>query len=108
MTGTSAWREHRAWLAETIVCDGLLPWAKGFLPSGARLTDQLRRFHANGCDHVSLSAAAGSDSTVDAMTRLGLLRRELAEASDIEIAHDAACVANAKYAGRLSVSFHFQ
>jgi membrane dipeptidase len=109
MNQTRSWRDQRPWLADAIVCDGLLPWAKGFLPPGARLTDQLRRFHANGCDHISLSAAAGSDGPIDAMARLGLLRRELAEAADtIVIVHDALAIAQAKSAGRLSVSFHFQ
>lgn len=105
----SAWRAARPWLDDTIVCDGLLPWAKGFLPPGASLTRQLARFRAQGCDHVSLTAAAGSDTADDAMARLGLLRRELADAGGwIEIACDAAAIAKAKAAGRLSVSFHFQ
>jgi hypothetical protein len=53
----AAWRAERPWLAGTIVCDGLLPWANDFLPPGAKLADQLRRFHANGVDHISLTAA---------------------------------------------------
>jgi membrane dipeptidase len=108
-TGVPAWRAERSWLDDTIVCDGLLPWAKGFLPPAASLTEQLKRFHAAGCDHISLSAAAGNDTAVDAMARLGLLRRELAAASDwIDIAGDRAGIRAAKAAGRLSVSLHFQ
>lgn len=109
MTGIPAWRLERPWLGEAIVCDGLLPWAKGFLPTGARLTDQLTRFHTNGCDHISLTAAAGSEETIEAMARLGFLRRELAAMGGrVCIAHDAASIRQAKAEGRLSVSFHFQ
>jgi membrane dipeptidase len=108
-TDLPGWRSERPWLADTIVCDGLLPWAKGFLPQGASLVAQLRRFHANGCDHVSLTAAAGNDGPCEAMARLGLLRRELAAAGDrIAIAHDATAIGEAHQAGLMSVSFHFQ
>ena len=55
----AAWRAERPRLAKAIVCDGLLPWANDFLPPGAKLADQLRRFHANGVDHISLTVAAG-------------------------------------------------
>jgi membrane dipeptidase len=104
-----AWRLARPWLANTVVCDGLLPWAKGFLPADARLVDQLKRFHTNGCDHISLSVAAGSDTLVDATVRLGMLRRELEEAADwIEVAHDEKAIRASRAAGHLSVSFHFQ
>jgi membrane dipeptidase len=105
----AAWRAERPWLADTIVCDGLLPWANNFLPPGAKLADQLRRFHSNGVDHISLTAAAGREGAVEALGRLGLLRRELgAHESWISIASDEAAIADAKRNGRLSVSFHFQ
>jgi membrane dipeptidase len=105
----AAWRAERPWLADTIVCDGLLPWANNFLPPGAKLADQLRRFHANGIDHISLTAAAGREGTVEALGRLGLLRRELsAHESWISIASDDVGIESAKRNGRLSVSFHFQ
>ncbi len=105
----AAWRAERPWLADTIVCDGLLPWANNFLPPGAKLADQLRRFHANGIDHISLTAAAGREGTVEALGRLGLLRRELrAHESWISIASDDVGIESAKRIGRLSVSFHFQ
>jgi membrane dipeptidase len=71
MRSGSNWREERPWLSNTVVCDGLLPWARGFLPRGARLTDQLRRFHRSGVDHISLTAAAGGDGPIDAMAQLG-------------------------------------
>lgn len=102
------WRAERPWLADTIVCDGLLPWAKGFLPPDASLVAQLKRFHDNGCDHVSLTAAAGRDDALAALDRLGLLRREIAAANWIEIAATPDRIAAAKRAGRMSVSFHFQ
>ena len=105
----AAWRTGRPWLADTIVCDGLLPWANDFLPPGAKLADQLRRFRANGVDHISLTAAAGREGAVEALGRLGLLRRELsAQESWISIANDDAGIKGAKRDGRLSVSFHFQ
>jgi len=105
----AAWRAERPWLADTIVCDGLLPWANNFLPPGAKLADQLRRFHANGIDHISLTAAAGREGTVEALGRLGLLRRELStHESWISIASDDVGIERAKRNGKLSVSFHFQ
>ncbi|WP_186418394.1 membrane dipeptidase [Bosea sp. CS1GBMeth4] len=103
------WREARPALADAIVCDGLLPWAKAFLPPGARLGAQLARFRAQGCDHISLTVAAGADGPVEAMARLGFLRREIAAAGDwLTIAADAASIWQAKTDGKLSVSFHFQ
>jgi membrane dipeptidase len=103
------WRAERPWLADTIVCDGLLPWANDFLPPGASLAEQLRRFRANGVDHVSLTAAAGNEGTAAALARLGLLRRELREDGDwISIAGENDGILNAKANGKLSVSFHFQ
>jgi membrane dipeptidase len=108
-SATAAWRAERPWLADTIVCDGLLPWANDFLPRGAKLADQLRRFHVNGVDHISLTAAAGREGAVKALGRLGLLRRELGtHESWISIASDDAGIAGAKRSGRLSISFHFQ
>ena len=103
------WRAERPWLADTIVCDGLLPWANDFLPPGASLAEQLRRFAANGVDHVSLTAAAGNEGTAAALARLGLLRRELRAHGDfVSIAADNEGIKNAKANGKLSVSFHFQ
>jgi membrane dipeptidase len=105
----AAWRTERPWLADAIVCDGLLPWANNFLPPGAKLADQLHRFHSNGVDHISLTAAAGREGAIEALGRLGLLRRELGtQESWISIASDDAAIADAKRNGRLSVSFHFQ
>ncbi len=103
------WRAERLWLDDVTVCDGLLPWTAVFLPPGASLIDQLRRFFASGVDHVSLTAAAGDDGPAVALARIGALARELAGAGAwIEIAHDAATIAAARRAGRFSVSFHFQ
>lgn len=103
------WRRTRPELEDAIVCDGLLPWAQSFLPLGARLGEQLARFHAQGCNHISLTAAAGTDGPVEALARLGFLRREIAAAGDwLTIASDAASIRRAKAEGRLSVSFHFQ
>lgn len=105
----SAWRALYPELADAIVCDGLLPWSKTFLPPGARLEDTLRRFWMAGADHISLTAAAGSDDHTIALTRLGFLRRELRDlASWVRIASDPAAIRQAKADGLLSVSFHFQ
>jgi membrane dipeptidase len=104
-----AWRQERPWLADVPVCDGLLPWANHFLPPGADLAAQLRRFHASGVDHISLTAAAGMEGPVEAMARLGFLRRELAPHGDwLCVADDATAIRAAQRAGRMSVSFHFQ
>lgn len=105
----ASWRTERPWLADMIICDGLLPWASNFLPPGANLGEQLRRFKANGVDHISLTVAAGSEGPVDAMLRLGMLRRELRPLSSwVSIAHDREAIEIAKAKGLLSVSFHFQ
>lgn len=102
------WRAERPWLADTIVCDGLLPWANYFIPPGASLVEQLGRFHRNGCDHISLTAAAGSETAAEAIARLGLLRREIATADWIVAADTPEALRAAKQAGKLSISFHFQ
>jgi len=105
-----AWREERPWLADAPVCDGLLPWVNHFLPPGASLAAQLRRFwEAGGVDHISLTAAAGMEGPLEAMGRLGFLRRELAaHAGWVREARDPASVRAAVAEGCLSVSFHFQ
>ena len=103
------WRAERPWLDDTVVCDGLLPWTSMFLPLGADLAEQLRRFHANGVDHISLTAAAGTDDCVEAMRRLGSFHRELgAHAQWITIVRTDDDIRRAKSHGRLSISFHFQ
>ena len=104
-----AWRRERPWLADLPVCDGLLPWTAVFLPPGADLIAQLRRFRAAGFDHVSLTAAAGRDGAVEALARLGWFRRALAEHGDwLKPAADAAAVQAARAEGAMSVAFHFQ
>ncbi len=103
-----AWRAERPWLDGVPVCDGLLPWARGFLPPGARLAAQLRRFRDAGFDHVSLTAAAGADTATDAIARIGLLRREINSCDWIDIAHDPETVRAAAHEGRFTVGFHFQ
>lgn len=102
-------RASRPWLADALVCDGLLPWANHFLPPGADLARQLRRFRDAGVDHSSLTAAAGSESAQEALTRLGFLRRELAPHADwICVADKLADIRGLSREGRMSVSFHFQ
>ena len=111
MTGRNlpAWRIERPWLDETLVVDGLLPWANDFLPPGADLVTQLRRFWNAGVDHVSLTAAAGMEGPLEALGRIGLLRRELAPHADwVRIAHDVPAMRREKAEGRMSVSLHFQ
>jgi membrane dipeptidase len=105
-----AWRTERPWLADALVCDGLLPWANHFLPPGANLAAQLRRFReAGGVDHVSLTASAGNEGPLEAVARLGFLRRELAPHVDwVRIAEDVSAIRKAKSDGVMSVSFHFQ
>jgi len=105
----TGWRERHPDLADALVCDGLLPWTRTFLPPDASLGDVLRRFREAGVDHVSLTVAAGSDDHSVALTRLGFLRRELRElASWVRIAHEPAAIREAGADGMLSVSFHFQ
>lgn len=105
----SAWRAERSWLADAVVCDGLLPWADHFLPPGSDLATQLARFRASGVDHISLTAAASNEDAVAALARLGFLRRELAPHHDwIAIADTAPAIRAARGAGLMSVSFHFQ
>lgn len=107
--GRNAWREARPWLQDAVICDGLLPWTAAFLPAGANLGTVLRRFKAAGVDHVSLTAAAGRDGTVMALSRLGWFRRELAQLADFAcIAITPGGIAAARRAGLISVSFHFQ
>ena len=104
-----AWRMERPWLGDALVVDGLLPWANNFLPPGADLGTQLRRFWAAGVDHVSLTAAAGMEGPLDALGRIGLLRRELAAHADwVRIAPDVAAMRRERAEGRMSVSLHFQ
>jgi membrane dipeptidase len=105
---TQAWRAQRPFLADTVVCDGLLPWTEVYLPPGADLPTQLRRFWENGVDHISLTAAAGRDTPLDALKRLGHFRKALAPHAWIEEADTQAAIRAAKANGRLSVSYHFQ
>jgi len=103
------WRRDRPWLGHSPICDGLLPWTAHFLPPGADLVSTLTRFHDAGFDHVSVTAAAGKDDALSAMTRIGFLLAEIRRAPDILCHADSAGdIAAAKAAGRLSVSFHFQ
>ena len=66
----ATWRRERPWLADTVVCDGLLPWARDFLPPGADLAAVLRRFWRSGVDHVSLTAAATKEGPAEALARM--------------------------------------
>ena len=103
------WRAERPWLGETIVCDGLLPWSKKFLPPGARLCTQLKRFRENGFDHISLTAAGSNEGPVEALARLGHMKSEIkAEDAGIRVVDDLDAIRQAKADGVLSVSFHFQ
>jgi membrane dipeptidase len=105
----AGWRAARRWLDDTVVCDGLLPWTSAFLPPAADLVETLRRFRQNGVDHVSLTAAAGTDDAVTALGRIGFFRRTLGAQPDwLTIASRAEDIRRAKAEGRFSVSFHFQ
>jgi len=104
-----AWHTRHPKLAQALVCDGLLPWSETFLPPGASLAEVLRRFHTNGVDHVSLTAAAGMDDHGTALARIGHLRRELRSLSSwVWLANEPATIRQAKTEGMLSVAMHFQ
>lgn len=103
-----AWRTQRPYLAEAIVCDGLLPWTEVYLPPGADLPTQLRRFWHNGVDHISLTAAAGRDGPLDALKRLGHLRNTIGAHDWIQEASAPDAIRAARTSGQLSVSYHFQ
>ncbi len=104
----SAWRTQRPWLEDAIFCDGLLPWTAEFLPPGADLCEQLARFHDHGCDHISLTVAAGRDGPETAMARYGFLVRELGQLGErVQIVSDAAAIRRANAERRLSIAFHF-
>lgn len=108
-TPAPTWRIERPWLADAVVCDGLMPWTAEFLPSEADLAAQLRRFRRQGFDHISLTVAAGQDGPTEALARLGFLLEEIsAMPSEATVAHTRAEIERAKAAGLLSVSFHFQ
>lgn len=109
MSAAASWRAERPWLGDAVVCDGLLPWANHFLPPGADLAGQLRRFRQGGIDHVSLTAAAGSDDALEALTRIGFLRRELApQAAWVRVVGTIDEIREARRDGVMSVAFHFQ
>lgn len=103
------WRQRHEALADSIICDGLLPWTEAFLPPGANLAAILKRYRDSGFDHVSVTAAAGADSQATALGRLGHFRRVLRdEAPWVTLASRRDDIRAAKAAGHLSVSFHFQ
>jgi membrane dipeptidase len=109
MSRQADWRARHPDLADAILCDGLLPWSKTFLPPGASLADVLRRFWSAGVDHISLTAAAGSDDHTTALVRLGFLNRELRNMADwVRIAAEPEQIRQARVDGMLSVAFHFQ
>lgn len=105
--GMPEWRAARPALAGVVVCDGLLPWTRPFLPPGADLGAYLGRVHRAGYDHVSLTVAAAAEGAGQALSTLGWLRAQL-RAAGIPVAHDRDAIEAARAAGRLSVSFHFQ
>jgi membrane dipeptidase len=106
MTG-AAWRAKHG-LADALVCDGLMPWTEFFLPPGADLGAVLRRFRDNGVDHISLTAAAGTDNAVAARATLAGLRQKLTPLSWVRVAGEPDEIRTAHADGLFSVSFHFQ
>jgi membrane dipeptidase len=106
MTG-AAWRAKHG-LADALVCDGLMPWTDFFLPPGADLGAVLRRFRDNGVDHISLTAAAGTDNAAAARVTLAGLQQKLAPLPWVRIAGEADAIRAARADGLMSVSFHFQ
>jgi len=95
------------WLRDTLICDGLLPWSKPFLPPGASLSEQLSRLRTSGFSHVSLTLAAGQDTALEALQNLGSIAAEL-RSFGTEVTGTSAQIRAAHAAGRFSVSFHFQ
>lgn len=105
----TVWRQSSPLLAEAIVCDGLMPWTKIFLPPGADLGTVLLRFRTAGVDHISLTAAAGNDDLSTALVCLGGLRRELSAHFDwLRLVDGPEEIRRAKADGMFSVAFHFQ
>ncbi|WP_193187131.1 dipeptidase [Nisaea sediminum] len=104
---TSALVARFPWLEGKAVCDGLWPWSAPYLPAGADLGAQTRRYRAAGFTHVSFTAASGQETEAEAMINLGILQRELQDAG-IVVAHDAQTIRTAQAAGHMSASFHFQ
>ncbi|MCK6452498.1 MAG: dipeptidase [Alphaproteobacteria bacterium] len=104
-----AWRGRHPAIADAIVCDGLLPWTRAFLPPGADLGRVLKRFHTAGVDHISLTAAAGADRAAEALARIGFLRRAVAALGPwARLADAPEAVRQARADGALSVALHFQ
>ena len=104
---TNAWRTKHG-LEDALVCDGLMPWTDFFLPPGADLGAVLRRFRANGVDHISLTAAAGTDNAATARDTLAGLKQKLAPLPWVRVAAAPDEIREARGNGLMSVSFHFQ
>lgn len=104
---TSLIVETHPWLSQTLVCDGLLPWSKTYLPKQADLAEQIGRFRSAGVHHVSFTLAGGQETETDALLNLGAIRSQLG-AAGIVIAHDSDAIRQAHSAGLFSASFHFQ
>jgi len=106
--GPPQWRVERPWLTDLVVCDSTLPWSATFLPSHADLGKVLRRFHASGIDHISLTAASGKDDLATALGRLTFLRQTVSQLEGVTFAATAQDIRSAASQGLQSVSFHFQ
>lgn len=99
--------ETHPWLSEALVCDGLLPWSKTYLPQHANLTEQIDRFRLAGVHHVSFTLAGGQETETGALLNLGAIRSQLG-AAGIVLAHGRDAIRAAHAAGSCSASFHFQ
>lgn len=99
--------ETHPWLSQNLVCDGLLPWSRTYLPKQADLAEQIVRFRSSGVHHVSFTLAGGQEKATDALLNLGAIRSQLG-AAGIVIAHDCAAIRQAHSDGLFSASFHFQ
>jgi len=94
-------------LANTPICDGLLPWDRFFLPNGAQLSQQLSRFEQSGFSHASLTIASGQDTSEDVLNKLAFTAKQL-NGRGVIIAHNEAEILKAFQEEKFSISFHFQ
>ncbi len=105
--GASALVTRFPWLEGQPVCDGLWPWSAPYLPIGADLGIQIRRYRDAGFTHASFTAASGQEMETEALVNLGSLEQDL-RAEGVTIAHNENAIRAAMEAGRFSASFHFQ
>ena len=85
-----------------------MPWLPG--PQMDSIDEVLPRFHQVGVDFLSLTLAAGSDSSINSTLRtIGRIKREIRERSDwLYLAASVNDIRDAKANNQLAVNFNFQ